>query len=141
MKITVTTGESKWSDFETKAWAKADTEHYGEPLDWVKKEFIITAKDENGKQIGASRMNIEVGVCFIETIIVDDSRRGMGIGKQLLQKAEQVATDNGAHKIYLKTGKAWEAVVFYEKQGYVVTAQLPNHYFHTDFVEMTKFLT
>ncbi len=56
-------------------------------------------------------------------------------------KAEELAKENGAHKIYLETGKDWNTIEFYEPLGYKVSAELPDHYSHVDFVQMTKFLS
>src|SRR3989304_9074641 len=102
MKITVATGPSTWTKFEIKEWAAADTEHYGKPLDWAEKKFVITAKNDRGETQGVLRMEINVGVALLQTLIVGESERGKGIGQQLVKKAEQVVAENGGHKLYLQ---------------------------------------
>jgi len=72
-------------------------------------------------------------------LIIAKQIRGNGVGNTLLSEAEKISQKNNSHKIYLHTGKAWRAASFYKKMGYKLTHELPNHYFHQDFVEFTKF--
>ncbi len=55
----------------------------------------------------------------LERIYVLKTHQGLGLGKQLLRKAEMLATENGAKGIWLST---WDenlaAIEFYRKQGY-----------------------
>lgn len=139
MKIQISTDSKEWTDFEKKAWVEADTEHYGRSIDWDSKDFHITAI-ENDALTGSLRLNIKAGVAYIDAIIVDKEYRGKGLGKELILEAEKLSKENEAHKIYLQTGKIWSSVSLYEKLGYIITSELPNHYIHVDFVEMTKFL-
>ncbi len=139
MRITVSNKATKWSDFEKTEWAVADKEHYGHIIDWKKKDFVI--KVFEGKNlVGTLRMDVVMGVAYIYAVIVSKIKRYKGIGRKLIEKAEKVAIENGAHKISLQTGKNWDAVRFYEKCGYKIMADLSNHFFHHHFVEMTKFL-
>ncbi len=139
MKLIVTKRKNKKIvDFEKKEWVQVDLEHYGKNWDWTKKIFRIAAVED--QILGSLRMEIEAGVAYLNTLIVSSSQGKRGIGKTLLKKAERIAIENGAHKMYLVTGKTWDAVGFYEKLGYEKTGYLPNHYNHKDFIEMTKFL-
>jgi len=139
MKIVVINTPTSWTDFEKQEWPEVDKDHYGKALDWSKKLFLIEGLEKD-KMVGALRMEIEVGVAYVNAIIVSKNKRGKGIGMALMEKAEEIARKNGAHKIHLITGKTWGTVVFYKRLGYKVAAQLPNHHFHVDFVDMTKFL-
>ena len=76
----------------------------------------------------------------IEAIIIKHDNYGHGVGKMLMEKAEILATENKLHKIYLETGKTWDATRFYEALGYQVTGELPNHFENQDYVEYSKFL-
>ncbi|MGI8420434.1 MAG: GNAT family N-acetyltransferase [Candidatus Levyibacteriota bacterium] len=140
MKINISTEATNWSKFEEKEWSVLDKEHYGRTFDWTKKQFKITISDDNNV-VGSLVMGIVVGVAHIENIIVTKLYRRKGIGKMLIQKGEELAKENNAHKIYLETGKTWNLIAFYEPLGYKITADLPNHYAHVDFVQMTKFLS
>ena len=53
-------------------------------------------------------------------------------------KAENFGKKLGAHKVYLKTGKGWEAEKFYQKLGYKNVAILRKHHLKKDFVVYEK---
>lgn len=139
MKITAYNKFTKWTKSELKEWSIADKEHYGHAVDWKKKYFTIKAYDDN-TTVGTLRIELTAGVVYVIAIIISSRHRKKGIGKMLMQKAEEIAIENGAHKIYLDTVKDWEAFKFYKTLGYKITSDLPNHYFHLDFIEMTKFI-
>lgn len=139
MKITVYNKSQKWTKFEKEEWTIADKDHYGKAADWKKKNYTLKAYDGN-TIVGTLRMELMAGVAYVIAIIVSNTQRKKGIGKMLMQKAEEIAVENGAHKIYLETVKDWEAFEFYKTLEYKTTRELADHYFHLDFVEMTKFL-
>lgn len=140
VKIVVLKTKSKpFQNFNDKEWVIADREHYGRNIDWSEKKLLLKAED-NGEIVGTLSGKVEAGVGCIYAIIVVKNKRGQGIGKQLMLKAEAIAKQLGAHKIFLVTGDGWEAVKLYESLGYEITAKQPNHYVNKDFIEMTKFL-
>ena len=139
MKISISTKSPAWTKFEKEEWKVADLKHYGQTPNWKKTKFKIAATN-NRKNIGVLRMEVQNGVAYVEALIVGQKVRGKGIGKELLLIAEKVAIENGAHKIYLQTGKSWDSVDFYTRTGYVISGEFPNHYFHADFIVMSKFL-
>ena len=125
--------------FNEKEWHGVDIEHYGKVVHWDEQNFLYKATEDD-KIVGTIRGKHESGVVYIATIIVAASQRGKGIGRLLMQKAEEFAKKKGAHKMYLTTGKDWKAGKFYESLGFEKTADLPNHHFHKDFVIYTKFI-
>ncbi|MEK7571878.1 MAG: GNAT family N-acetyltransferase [Patescibacteria group bacterium] len=143
MNIKITKkGSKKLEAFHKKEWASEDVKHYGKPIPWdrwQKKDFTLEVCEDK-EIIGSLTFTINADVAYIDIFLVADGKRSQGIGRVLIAKAEKLAREHGVHKIYLQTGKDWESVTFYVSQGYKKTADLPNHYFHTDFVEMTKFL-
>ncbi|MDO8424695.1 MAG: GNAT family N-acetyltransferase, partial [bacterium] len=66
--------------------------------------------------------------------------RGKGMGRKLMEQVEAFSKKMRAHKIYLFTGKNWNAGRFYETLGYKKTADLPKHFFEVDFVIYSKML-
>ena len=90
MKVLVKKDSKKWNDFETKEWEKADLEHYGRKVNWDKKDFNIVVKDNN-KIFGSLRLDIRAGTCHIDSVIVSSELRGKGIGKILMNRAEELA--------------------------------------------------
>jgi len=135
----VKTSKELVKDFNEKAWHSVDLEHYGRRVEWKERKFRFKALD--GKRIvGTISGKFESWVLHIGALIVDKDERKKGIGKALMQKAEEFGARFGAHKIYLQTGKNWEERKFYESIGYKRETDLPNHYFNKDFVAYSKFL-
>jgi predicted N-acetyltransferase YhbS len=126
-------------DFGKKEWAIVDLEHYGKNIDYQQKDFIFKAT-ENGKIVGSIKFSHETGVLYIAYLIVAHDKRGLGIGKSLVLKAEEEAKKLKAHKIYLVTGKGWDAEKFYQSLGYEQAGILKNHNFHKDFIAYEKFI-
>ncbi len=125
--------------FTKKAWEVADLRHYGEKIDWTKEKCFIQAYDE-GILVGSLELDFMAGVMHILDVIVDPIQQQQGIGTLLMQSAETLAKEKSLHKIFLETGKTWDACKFYEKLGYKKTGDLPNHYLQQDYVEYSKFL-
>ncbi|MBP7700541.1 GNAT family N-acetyltransferase [Candidatus Woesebacteria bacterium] len=134
--------EKEVEAFEAQSWSAEDLKHYRREVSWDEwnpTKFIFKAELDN-EIAGIIGGNITVGVTFIERIIVSESFRKMGIGKQLIQKVEDYAKELNSHKIYLYTGKDWSSNKFYEQIGFKNTGELENHYLNVDFVIYTKFL-
>ena len=58
-------------------------------------------------------------VTYIDTLWVDETYRGKGLGSQLLTEVERTAKENGCYLIHLDTFD-FQAKEFYKKQGYEV---------------------
>jgi predicted N-acetyltransferase YhbS len=125
--------------FGKKEWAFVNVEHYGKNLDYQQKDFVFKAID-NGELVGSIKFSHEAGVLTINYLIVAHDKRGLGIGKALTIEAEEQGKKLGAHKLYLVTGKDWEAEKFYKTLGYKPAGVLKNHNFHEDFVSYEKFI-
>jgi ribosomal protein S18 acetylase RimI-like enzyme len=127
----------KFNDFE---WIDADIHYYGEALHWVTKNFVFKA-EEDGKIVGNIYGKFGSGILYIDDLMVAKDKRGLGIGKALMQKAEEFGLSLKAHKAWLVTGKTWkEPRHFYENLGYRQTGEFLNHYKHQDFVIYEKLL-
>ncbi len=125
-------------EFDKHEWFSADREHYGEQeLDFTKHKFAFVAREEE-RMIGYISLTFDLGVVYMESLIVSEKYRGQGIAAKLVALAEEKGRSLGAHKIRLETGYDWKAKDFYEKLGYEVRAHLPNYYAHRDFVLMDK---
>lgn len=134
--------ESTWKetkDFGEREWPFANLEHYGRKVDYNQKDFIFKAT-ENGNIVGSIKGSHEAGVIHISYLIVAHDKKGQGIGKLLTHKAEDFGKKLDAHKVYLTTGKGWEAEKFYTHLGYKKTGILRRHHFKKDFVVYEKFI-
>ena len=132
--------KSQIKTFNIKDWHGVDVEHYGKPIEWNEKPFLYKAVND-GKIVGTISGKHESGVVYVGTLIVAANERGRGIGKLLMQKAEEFGKNENAHKVYLTTGKEWKASKFYESLGYKKEANLSNHHFHKDFVIYSKLIS
>ena len=68
-------------------------------------------------------------------IVVDNDLRGAGIGRNILDKTEQLAYQCGARKLYAETsGRAQYAPTqhFYERNGYTLEGRLIDYYSEGD---------
>jgi len=128
------------TEFFIKSWQDADLEHYGTYTGFEEEKIILVARDENEINMGLLIAIHAGGVIFLDDIIVDKNHQHHGVGTELMTKLEEAAKEKNAHKIFLYTTAGWDAVKLYEKLGYKKTADLPNHYLKTDWVEYTKFL-
>lgn len=61
----------------------------------------------------------------VELLWVHEAQRGQGLGHHLLRCAEEEARREGAHAAHLDTF-SFQALEFYQKQGYQIFGQLPD---------------
>lgn len=124
--------------FGKKEWPKLDVMHYGKPnIKWVTKEFKYKIIKE-GVIAGIITGKVHGRVVYIDELLIAESERGTGLGKQLIDIVTALGKKYRCHKLYLITGKDWPSNIFYLKQGFVKTADLPDHHLHHDFVAYQK---
>ena len=126
-------------NFVKEEWTMADKVHFGHPVEWKKEKKALVAQEAESI-VGVLELTMQAGVMYIDELIIKTSRHGQGIGKMLMQKAEEMARENTMHKIYLDTGASWPAVEFYNALGYIKTGDLPHHLAGQDYVVYSKFL-
>jgi ribosomal protein S18 acetylase RimI-like enzyme len=89
-------------------------------LDELRQEFetglVLKATDETGKIIGSVRAYAEGNTTYIGKLIVAPNHQSKGLGKRLLQAAENAFP---SQRYELHTGhKSAKNLAFYEKYGY-----------------------
>lgn len=62
----------------------------------------------------------------IDIVAVPEELRGTGIGSRLMAEAEAAAIEAGCEGIWLDTF-SFQARAFYEKLGFVIAGEIPNH--------------
>lgn len=139
MMIISSATKDEVKEFNIREWHGVDVEHYGRPVEWNQKDFLFKATDGD-EILGTVSGEHESGVIYIYGLIVAEGKRGQGIGKALMEKAEAFGKEMKAHKIHLITGKDWGSNKFYESLGYKKIADLPQHHFRKDFVVYNKFI-
>ena len=68
-----------------------------------------------GRIIGVVGLELFSGVGLLRSLMVDPAHRSRGIGKQLVDHAEQMASEMNVRELYLLTDSAQE---FFENLGY-----------------------
>jgi ribosomal protein S18 acetylase RimI-like enzyme len=129
----------KFKEFSKTEWGKANKEHFGDASLWNIKKFKFKALDKH-EIVGVLTVQYNMGVLYIDDLIVKESHRRQGVGKSLIKEAEELAKKLNAHKIFLYTGKSWASVKFYATMGYTAETELPNHYGKQTWVIFTKYL-
>lgn len=123
--------------FDDVVWDQYDLKHYGKMVEFYECNFIFKA-EEDKEILGVGYGKYECGVSWIDGLIIDKKYLGKGIGSKLLNEIEKWSKKTGGHKVILYTGEKWDSRNFYEKNGYKKVADLPDFYFHTDFVMYSK---
>ena len=141
LQVKVTTRKDIES-FEVGEWGEEDLVHYGRPVSWDswEPEWHHFKAIADGEVVGALVAYHLGGVLFLNRIIVRKDKRRQQIGQQLLQSVEEFARGHQLHKIQLETGRDWLSNKFYERNGYKITGELPQHFYGKDFVVYTKLI-
>lgn len=88
------------------------------------KELLITAKHDNNLIAGLYGW-LRFGWLYIDRLWVSDKCRNQGIGKSLMQQAEQFAMQNNIKRVQLQTGSFQEGLSFYQKLNYQILCEWP----------------
>ncbi|OGT39708.1 MAG: hypothetical protein A3F12_01715 [Gammaproteobacteria bacterium RIFCSPHIGHO2_12_FULL_38_14] len=81
--------------------------------------FAFLMRDEAGKIVGGCNGDNMYGSLFVGQLWVTEALRGKGYGKQLMQKAEDLAREKKCTFMAVNT-MDWEALDFYKKLGFYV---------------------
>lgn len=89
-------------------------------------KFAVFAKNDSGEVEGGIRATGFWNYCIIELLWLSQDSRGLGIGAKLMAAAEQYALEQGFK--YMRTETlSFQARPFYEKLGFKVFGELPDH--------------
>src|SRR6476469_2200321 len=89
---------------------------------------VLVAENEDGDAVGAATLHLfpslhtSEPVAWLTAVVVEESARGRGIGAALVARAEQLATQAGAHRLALTSAlHRTRAHKFYKDLGYEQT--------------------
>lgn len=97
----------------------------------------FVAHNGSGEIIAGITGWVWASVCEITYLWVDDAYRSKGVGKALLNMAENEAIQHNAHSILLRSYD-FQAPDFYKKQGYGIVFVLENFPFGFDYYCLSK---
>lgn len=87
-----------------------------EPVE-AEKRFHVLTKSESGDVLGGIRATCFWNTLHIELLWLSEELRGGGVGRQLVETAEDFARKHGCENSFVET-TSWQARPFYEKNGY-----------------------
>ncbi len=85
---------------------------------YEKLRFNWSVVDDNNELIAVLTADLLWGWMYIDELWVDERCRGTGMGKRLVETAEQHAIEQGYTGLWLWT-QSWQAPKFYESLGFV----------------------
>jgi GNAT superfamily N-acetyltransferase len=88
--------------------------------------LAIFLRDERGAILGGALGDIWGGWLDLTFLWVAEPLRGRGYGRQLLEAAEEEARTQGCRGVHLST-HSFQARPFYEKLGYEIVGEIPDH--------------
>ncbi|MBS0470537.1 MAG: GNAT family N-acetyltransferase [Proteobacteria bacterium] len=120
MRIAVDPGEDVAPALD--AGLKAFNERIADTSD--PQQVQVSVRDDGGKIVGGVVGRVWMGSFYIGTVWIDDSLRGKGHGKAMLEMAEAEGRRLGAKMVWLHT-LSWQARPFYEALGYDCFGEVP----------------
>ena len=85
----------------------------------------LVARTELGEILGVGRVHRTAeGDAQIRYMATHDSHRGLGIGKAIVERLEQIALELGATQVIINARE--NALPFYQKLGYAVFSDSPT---------------
>jgi ribosomal protein S18 acetylase RimI-like enzyme len=92
------------------------TEDYAD----VVRSYRVTVAERDGQTVGLVVMGVDDEGFFIANVAVDPSHQGGGVGRALLEHAEEEARRAGYDSVYLYTHERMtENIALYTRIGYV----------------------
>lgn len=103
------------------AYYDYDTDHMFEAYQGEREIYFVAIA--NGELIGGSGIKQLAGedqyICELQKLYLNSSARGLGIGKQLVEKCIEFARNTGYKKCYLETFPNMQAAIsLYKKLGF-----------------------
>lgn len=88
--------------------------------------LTITIRNQDGNIVGGLLGACRLGWLHVGILWMDESLRGSGYGSKVLSMAEEEAARRGCKHVHLDTF-SFQALPFYQKQGYRVFGELPDY--------------
>jgi putative acetyltransferase len=85
--------------------------------------LFLVARDDAGRAVGCAACVDRGGYGEVKRMFVDESQRGQGVGRDLLQQIVRRAADAGLRQLKLETGISQPAAIaLYQRCGFVPCA-------------------
>lgn len=123
MKISVEANPTQADKDAVLALLNAHNGRFG--IEWEQRPLAVFAKDEDGKVIGGLSGYTLWNWLKIEILAVSPDIRTKGLGRSLIEQAENEARSRGCQFSFLDTF-SFQARPFYERLGYKLYGELPD---------------
>ena len=110
-------------------------ERCGQPFGWS--QFAFEALSD-GNTVGAIVGYRLYDWLYIEFITVEESSRRLGVGGQLMDRAESLAAEMGLEGVALDTFRYHQAAEYYKTRGYVEHMVIPGKVPERDRIYLRK---
>jgi GNAT superfamily N-acetyltransferase len=118
--------ESEPNSNDINALVKGLTEFNASKTDGATYKYLFaTVRDSEGTLAGGLLGATYLGWLQVQVVWLEDSLRGHGYGRALMELAEEEAVGRGCTRVFLETF-SFQALPFYEKCGYEVFSRLPD---------------
>ena len=107
----------------------------GQPFGWS--QFAFEALDD-GNKVGAIVGYRLYDWLYIEFVTVEESSRRLGVGGQLMDRAETLAAEMGLEGVALDTFRYHQAAEYYKARGYVEHMVIPGKVPERDRIYLRK---
>lgn len=98
--------------------------------DLDKKNYFVLEIDN--EIVGVISLEIQIDICQIEAIIVKPEWHKKGIGKNLINYAQEFTKKEGCHKLWCWSLEVYNAKGFFIKMGFEQEGLLHKHWFGQD---------
>jgi ribosomal protein S18 acetylase RimI-like enzyme len=96
-------------------------------------EFLLAAPGDGARATGVCQLRYRLSVwtgaddCWLEDLYVEDSTRGTGLGRALVEAAFERARERGCRRIELDVNETnTNAIAFYESLGFTTEPKPPG---------------
>jgi putative acetyltransferase len=90
--------------------------------------LFLVARDVDGRALGCGALVNRGDYAEIKRMFVDESRRGLGVGRKLLEQLALFAAQAGVRDLKLETGiHQPEAIALYERAGFARCARFGDY--------------
>ncbi len=125
LDLEVLLSKEKIDKYESIMKKATDIQGIENNLEEVEEEDLMYVALDKGKLVGGIHVSITDDSMYIGYLVVDEAKRGKGIGKRLMSLIEESAKSHEIYSINLGT-VSFQAKEFYEKLGYKVVFTKEN---------------